>query len=616
MLPKDLAAGTKAERLFKIEKREAINLEARTVELAFSSEEPYERWWGVEILDHSKKSVDMSRMTDGAPLLVGHRSDDQVGVIESARIDADRVGRAIVRFGKSARAEEIFQDVIDGIRTKVSVGYRITEAVLESQKDGVDTYRVMKWEPYECSLVAVPADASVGVGRSEDVPAPAAEPKPKTPSIQIKGSKMEENEIRAQEALRALGADAEHKRASEILNTAQAYAKYELGDLAREAITSKMSVEDFKQRAMEKMAAAPKPTADIGLTGGEVKRYSMLRALNFLANPQDIRAREEAKFEIECSHAAAERAGKAAQGLMVPNEILKRDLNVTTSTAGGHTVATELLSGDFITLLRNAMVINRMGIRVLDGLQGNIAIPRQTAGGTGYWVAESGTPTESQQAFDQVTMSPKTVGGITDISRKLLKQSSLSVEQFVQQDLAQVLGLAIQAAAITGGGSNEPTGLLASAIGSVAGGTNGLAPAWSHIVDLESAVSVANADVGTLGYLTNAKVRGKLKQVAKNGAASPFIWDAGNTPLNGYQAAVSNAVPSNLTKGSSSGICSAIIFGDWSSLVMGMWGGLDLMVDPYTQGASGTVRIVALQDVDLAIRHLESFAAMKDALTA
>ena len=424
-------------------------------------------------------------------------------------------------------------------------------------------------------------------------------------------------QAREAEALRSLGADAEHKRTSEILSIANAYAKHDLGDLAREAVSSRMSVEEFRQKAMEKMAAAPKPTAEIGMDKQELRRYSMVRALNFLANPNDKRAAEEASFERECSDAAAQRSGKSAQGIMVPYDVLKRDLNVGTTTAGGHTVATDLRAQDFIGLLRNAMVIDRMGITVLDGLVGNIAIPRQTGGATGYWVAESGAPTESQQAFDQVALSPKTVGAFTDYSRKLLKQSSLSVESFVQGDLAKVLGLAIQAAAINGGGSNEPTGILATAgIGNVAGGTNGLAPAWSHIVDLESAVAVANADIGTLGYLTNAKVRGKLKQVAKNGAASPFIFGEGNAPLNGYQAAITNAVPSNLTKGTSSGVCSAIIFGNFADLIMGMWGGLDLMVDPYSQSTSGTVRIVALQDVDVAIRHAESFAAMKDALTA
>ena len=149
---------------------ENANEDKRTVELAFSSEEPYERFFGMEVLDHSENAVDMSRMTGGAPFLLGHDHNDQIGVIESARIDDDKIGRAVVRFSKSNRAEEIFQDVLDGIRTKVSVGYAVNDMELaEKGKDGnPDTYRVTKWMPFEASLVSIPADDSVGVGRSTE----------------------------------------------------------------------------------------------------------------------------------------------------------------------------------------------------------------------------------------------------------------------------------------------------------------------------------------------------------------------------------------------------------------------------------------------------------------
>jgi HK97 family phage major capsid protein len=215
-------------------------------------------------------------------------------------------------------------------------------------------------------------------------------------------------------------------------------------------------------------------------------------------------------------------------------------------------------------------------------------------------------------------MNPKTVGAFTDISRKLMLQSSIDVEAFVRNDLATVLALAIDLAAINGSGSNnQPTGILAtSGIGSVAGGTNGGAPTLANMIDLETAVSVANADVGSLAYLTNAKVRGKLKQTFKNATYGDVpVWGDGNM-VNGYNAAVSNQVPSNLTKGTASGVCSAVLFGNFADLIIGQWGALDLMVDPYSNSTSGTVRVVALQDVDVAVRHAESFAAMKDALTA
>ena len=192
------------------------------------------------------------------------------------------------------------------------------------------------------------------------------------------------------------------------------------------------------------------------------------------------------------------------------------------------------------------------------------------------------------------------------------------LSSFTQRDLATTLALGIQQAAINGSGaSNQPLGILGtSGIGSVVGGTNGLAPTWDHIVDLETAVAVANADVGTLGYLTNAKVRGKLKKTFVDSPGSgERVWQQGDAPLNGYRAGVTNAVPSNLDKGTANDLCSAILFGNWADLIIGMWGGLDLLVDPYTGGAAGTVRVIVHQDVDVAVRHAESFSAMLDALT-
>jgi HK97 family phage major capsid protein len=214
-------------------------------------------------------------------------------------------------------------------------------------------------------------------------------------------------------------------------------------------------------------------------------------------------------------------------------------------------------------------------------------------------------------------MSPRTVGAYTDISRRLLLQSSVDVEAMVTQDLATILGLAIQQAAINGTGTaNQPQGILNAITASVVGGTDGAAPTWAHIVELETDVAVANADVGTLGYLVNAQTRGKLKGTSKVSGQNGFIWDGGDTPLNGYRTGVTNAVPSNLVKGGSGAVCSAIVFGNWADLVIGMWGTLDLMADPYTGSAAGTVRIRALQDVDVAIRHSESFATMVDAKSA
>jgi len=609
-MKKELKQGSQLHRSFQVE-RAAVNEEARTVELAFASETPYERYWGVEILDLSPQSVRLGRMTSGGPLLMDHNSRDHVGVIESVQIGADRVGRAVVRFGKSARAEEVFNDVKDGIRRNVSVGYVIHKAVLQSTEEDKDTYRVSDWEPFEVSLVSVPADTSVGVGRSMETTEP-------NPVIQIQENKMpeinhEENQQRAVKD--ALGG--EQKRIAEIIAIGEQFAKYGADKLASEALRSGQPVDQFRAVVLQKVSTAPVPTADIGMSEKEAKNYSFLRAINALANPGDRKAQELAAFEREASDAFAGKHGRAASGFFVPSEVQRRDLNVATTTAGGHSVATNLLAASFIDLLRNKMALTGLGAQFLTGLVGNIAIPRATGGATAYWVAESGAPTESQQAFDQVAMTPRTVGAFTDISRKLLLQSSIDVEGFVRNDLATVLALAIDLAGVNGSGaSNQPTGILnTSGIGSVAGGTNGLAPTYQNMIDLETLVAVANADVGAMGYLTNAKVRGKLKSTQKVATyGDDFVWE--DCIVNGYNATVSNQVPSNLTKGTSSGVCSAILFGNFADLIIGQWGALDLTVDPYTGSTSGTVRVVALQDVDIAVRHAESFAAMKDALTA
>ena len=532
-----------------------------------------------------------------------------MGVIESVEIGADRVGRAVVRFGKSARAEEVWQDVKDGIRRNVSVGYMVHKAVLVESNDGQETYRVTDWEPFEISLVSVPADTTVGIGRSlghdgDDVD-------PEQPDTDTKtDTKTKENTMPGTVETPVQ----QRNHAAEISAIGSTFSGG--AELALSAIQRGLTVEQFQGEMLKKMASSPVPNSDIGLDKKEIRRFSIMRALHALAHPGDVAAQRAAAFERECSDAAAAKLGKQARGFLIPMEVQQRDMVAGTPTSGGNLVATNLLSGSFIDVLRNALVLPGLGAQMLTGLVGNIAIPKQTGAATAYWVAESGSPTESQQTIGQVTMAPKTVGAFTDISRKLLLQSSIDVESLVQRDLASVLGLAIQQAAISGTGlNNQPTGLLNLITPSVAGGTDGAAPTWANIVELESDVAVANALVDNMAYLTSAKVRGKLKTSSKVSGQNGFIWDDGNTPLNGYRAAVTNAVPSNLTKGAGTNL-SAILFGNFADLIVGMWGSLDLMVDPYSNSTSGTVRVVALQDVDVAVRYIESFATMVDAVTA
>lgn len=360
-------------------------------------------------------------------------------------------------------------------------------------------------------------------------------------------------------------------------------------------------------------------SAEIGMNDKEIKRFSLLRAISAAATGNW----SNAGLEKEASDAVAKRFGRTPRSFFLPHDVMvgpeKRDLTVGTPTAGGYLVSTAYLS--MIELLRKRMVLAAAGVRILDGLVGDVAIPKHTAAGTGYWLAESGTPTESQQTLGQVALTPHTFGAYSDISHKLLIQSSIAAEAFVRDDLARVIALGVDYAGLHGDDSadvNQPDGIAStSGIGSVVGGTNGAAPDWADIVNLEKEVAVDDAEVNNMAYITNAAVRGKLKNTPV-GTDMRMVWgETREQPLNGHRALVSNQVSSTLTKGSSTNVCSAIFFGNWDDLILGMWGdgGIDILVDPYSLSTQRAVRVVAFTDVDFAVRHAQSFSAMLDALT-
>lgn len=365
--------------------------------------------------------------------------------------------------------------------------------------------------------------------------------------------------------------------------------------------------------------AEPGNPNTVGMDERDVAQYSIMRAIR----AQISNDWSDASFEREVSDAIAERQGRAARGFFLPTEVQNRGfanvdlraMTVGTPANGGNLVATELMSGSFIERLRNRMVVKAAGATFLGGLQGNVAIPRQSGGATYYWVAENGNITSgSTPSVDQVLLTPKTGGAYTDIGRTLINQSSIDVEQFVMRDLATACALGLDLAALHGtAANNQPRGIAAtSGIGSVAGGTSGGVMDWADVIDLETAVAAANADVANMAYITNAKVRGALKQKPIVANESRMCWDSSSpsAPLNGYNAFVSNQVSSALTK-SATGL-SACFFGNWADLLIGNWGTVDVLVDPYTGGIAGTVRVIALQDVDIAVRHAESFSAMLD----
>lgn len=331
------------------------------------------------------------------------------------------------------------------------------------------------------------------------------------------------------------------------------------------------------------------------------------------------------------------RASRQARGILVPwdlrspasswtPELLKRagislETRVLNTTAGTGSIPT-ILGLDLIHLLRARLFLSILGARFMTGMQGLFALPRQSAAATSQWVAEGSAPTGSNQTIDQVAFSPKTLAGFTDYTRRFLMETNQDAEEFVRDDLVAITARGIELGAIngSGSGSNQPLGILQnSAITQVvSSGTNGGPPTFTNCVALKAQLAESNADMGSLGFLTNPNLRGTMETTLKvSGSNFPvYLWnDESDRPLAGMPAAVSTQVPNNLSKGTSSGILSALIYGNWSDLVVAMWSGVDVLIDPYTGSSSGTVRVVALQDADVNVRHPQSFAYSDDVQT-
>lgn len=315
------------------------------------------------------------------------------------------------------------------------------------------------------------------------------------------------------------------------------------------------------------------------------------------------------------------KSGLATEGFVIDPSLFrdaysahKRAMSVGTNANGGYTVETTL--GAMIEALYPKLKTEELGATIMTGLQGNLTLPRNTVALSAAWESETSAADSTDPTLEQLSLTPHRLAAYTDISLQLLSQSSLDVEKFIAGELGLARRIKLDLAAINGSGaSNQPTGILnTSGIGSVAGGTNGLAPAWSHIIDLESSITTNNADLGNLAYLTTPGVRGKLKKTENSaGTNGVYIWGKGDE-LNGYMAHASTQVPSTLTKGSSSGVCHAILFGNWKDLIIATWGLIDLTVDNVSLKKDGKISIIVNAFHDIGVRHPKSFAAMVDAL--
>ena len=575
--------------------------ELRALEFPFSSETPVQRWFGAEVLSHNQDAVDMTRLNDGAPLLWNHDPDRVLGVVERGWLNDGR-GHVRVRFSNSAFAQEKLADIKDGILRNISVGYSILNAEELRSQDGI---LATSWQPHEVSVVSVPADASVGIGRSLDDDATAASAvtnppttKPMEPTIDI-------------EAVRAQAAADERTRVAGITSLCR---EHSTDDLAQGLIERGASEADAMREvlaaigkrakqpatpAAASVAPAAQPiasgSADIGLTDKEARSFSFLNAIRAQMDPTNRALQEAAAFERECSAAVEQKTGQAARGIWVPHDVLKRDLTVGTASAAGDLVFTDARPGSFIEQLRNRLALNTLGMTTLTGLQGPVAIPRKTGASTAYWLAEGGDPTGSNPTVDQVTMTPRTVGAYTDFTRRLMLQSSLDVETMVRNDLVETLALEIDRVGLYGlGASGEPQGVkLTTGINTKDFAAD--SPTYAELVDMETSINADNADIGAMAYLTNSTRYGAFKTTDKASGAAQFVLEPGGT-VNGYPVVRSNQVAAG-----------DVFFGVWNQLLLGLWSGIDLNVDMAALAKSGGVRVIALQDLDFAVRHPEAF---------
>jgi len=594
----------RGELVFRARAADMVEEDDRRVRMSISSEEPVERSFGLEVLRHNEGAADLSRLNSGhAPLLLDHDLTKQIGVIERTYLDqADRKLRSVVRFGKSALAQEVYQDVKDGIRSNVSIGYQI-RTMEDKRADG--TVGISSWLPYEASIVSVPADAGVGVNRNAEF----IEPTIKTEEKVIM-SEVNHDEIR-EAAAEAAKRDFQ-KNASEIINLA---VKHNRRDLADQAIGQGQSVAQFRATLLDAIGEG-KPLEQsagaVDMSAKEERSYSFMKAVRGLVNGSGLQG-----LEREVSEQIAKNNGREARGFYAPDSFWggKRDLTVGTATAGGHLVGTDHLGDQFVDALRARLVFSELGARFMTGLRGDVAIPKLATGVSAGFVAENGATSEVNAVFSQISLQPKSLGAFSDISRLLMIQSDPSVEQIVRDDLLNAIAQKIEDVAIEGGGSNEPTGIIGTAgIGSVAIGTNGGALTWDAITDLVKEVEVDNAAINgnTLAYLTNPKVKSHMASTPKVASTdSVMLMDAPWNSLYGYDLAVTNNVPSDLTKGTLT-TASAMVFGDFSQLMMGFFSTPDILIDPYTAGSTGAVRIRVMQEMDLAVRHAQSFAACLD----
>lgn len=328
-------------------------------------------------------------------------------------------------------------------------------------------------------------------------------------------------------------------------------------------------------------------------------RVSLLRMLQAQTEQRALTG-AEAEFHAE----AERRTGRKAQGYFLPMAALETRVNTTTS--GNDLVPTDHRGDQFISPLRNSLLARRLGVRVLSGLSGNVTIPKQASATSVGWVAENGAVSDTGITTDPVTMTPKHAGGVTEMSRQLIMQSSPDIEQLLRDDLAFQLAKAIDSALIVGGGSNEPTGVLST---SGIGTANLATLSWANVLGMVKTLEEANTLSASTAWLGSPAAKTKLASTLKASGIAGYLLEGGR--MAELPAYFSNQVPINATPTPDT---LRLILGDWNQVILGIWSEVDILVNPFdsTAYARGGVLVRAMSTVDIAVRHPTAFVHAAD----
>lgn len=593
-----------------IETRSALVSQVRadddgTYVFPLSSETPYRRWDGDEILVHTPSAVNLDFLNSGnAPLLDAHSRYElrnQIGVITEAWLEKKRV-YVRVKFSNRSDAQEIRQDVDDGIIRNVSVGYDVHKT--ERNEDS-DEYRVTKWTPKEASFVPIPADETVGMGRSRKQMEVRMTDETKTlPGL---NDDVQTEEQRAEEM---------NAQCDEIKELAATHSR---SDLANAFIKGALARGDVPSAAVFKgimRAELPEDTPlvnrDIGLTEEERKSFSV-RALVANMENNTAETRNAAGFEIEAVEAAS--VNSRHGGIVLPEEVMRKwgdfavdgvhssQIRAPLSTTGNANVQdTAHLANRFIDNLRNRLVLGRLGLTMLTGLDGNLEIPGGDANIAAAWLgSEDADAAESNPTFRKISMSIKDIAVYTDMTRRMLIQSTIDIEQYVRNQILDAMAEGIDLAGFYGSGaSGQPTGIINTAgIGSVTFAA--ATPTRGELIDLRAAITATNQSrEATFVYDTDMEA--DLMKAKVDAGSGKFLVDASTGRLD----------IGNRTETTNQFTAGDVLAGVYSDAIMGMWGSLELDRSTEAKFLSGGLRLRAIQSVDFGVRRVGSFALGND----